>query len=127
MEEAWKQGEGGGSSDGLLIGGWEKIYLHLFTKFRQNINPAFYILSIAMHTHLKQGQEWFIINTERRFSLDQHFAEAERQLNDQQNQRFNLDNIDNILKVVLARQPLLGTVPLPDWLRNLARGRRVSN
>ena len=27
------------------------------------------------------------------------------------------------VKVVLNRQPLLGTGPLPDWLRNLARGR----
>lgn len=27
------------------------------------------------------------------------------------------------VKVVIDRQPLLGTGPLPDWLRNLARGR----
>jgi len=27
------------------------------------------------------------------------------------------------LKVVLDRKPLLGTGPLPDWLRNLAHGR----
>ena len=27
------------------------------------------------------------------------------------------------MKVVLDRQPLLGTAPLPDWLRNLARRR----
>jgi len=31
---------------------------------------------------------------------------------------FNVD-----VKVVLNREPLLGTGPLPDWLRNLARGR----
>ena len=31
---------------------------------------------------------------------------------------FNVD-----VKVALDRQPLLGTSPLPDWLRNLARGR----
>ena len=30
-------------------------------------------------------------------------------------------NVD--VKVVLERQPLLGTGPLPDWLRNLAHGR----
>ncbi|KAL9983295.1 hypothetical protein ACROYT_G005442 [Oculina patagonica] len=28
-------------------------------------------------------------------------------------------------KVVLDRQPLLGTGPLPDWLRNLAHGRSM--
>ena len=31
---------------------------------------------------------------------------------------FNVD-----VKVVLDRQPLLGTGPLPDWLRDFARGR----
>jgi hypothetical protein len=34
---------------------------------------------------------------------------------------FNVD-----VKVVLDRQPLLGADPLPDWLRNLARGRAGS-
>ena len=29
------------------------------------------------------------------------------------------------LKVVLDRQPLMGTGPLPDWLRNLAHGRSM--
>lgn len=28
------------------------------------------------------------------------------------------------LKIILAREPLLGTGPLPDWLRNLAHGAR---
>ena len=64
------------------------------------------------------------------------FAEAGSWLNVQENQQLNLDNIErsntkwvfvefsNIaVKVVLARQPLLGTGSLQDWLRNLARGR----
>ena len=64
------------------------------------------------------------------------FAVAERWLNEQENKRLNLDNIErpktkwvfvkfsnSYVKVVLDRQPLLGTGPLPDWLRNLARGR----
>lgn len=29
------------------------------------------------------------------------------------------------MKVVLDREPLLGTGPLPDWLRNLAHGRSM--
>ena len=33
---------------------------------------------------------------------------------------FNVD-----LKVVIDRQPLVGTGPLPDWLRNLAHGRAM--
>jgi hypothetical protein len=64
------------------------------------------------------------------------FADAERWLNEQENQRLNLDNIQrpntkwvfvkfsNIaVKVVLDNQPMLGTGQLPEWLRNLARGR----
>ena len=34
--------------------------------------------------------------------------------------QFNVD-----VKVVLDRQPLLGTGPLPDWLRNLAHNRSM--
>ena len=35
----------------------------------------------------------------------------------------SLFNVD--VKVVLDRHPLLGTGPLPDWLRNLAHGRSM--
>ena len=67
-----------------------------------------------------------------------NFAEAERWLNEQENNRLNIDNIErpntkwtfikfsNIeVKVVLDKQPMLGTGPLPDWLRNLAHGRKM--
>ena len=63
------------------------------------------------------------------------FAEAERWVNEQENNRSNLDNIElpntkwafvkfsNIdVKAVLDNQPMLGTGPFPDWLRNLAHG-----
>ena len=29
------------------------------------------------------------------------------------------------VKAVLDNQPMLGTGPLPDWLRNLAHGRKM--
>ena len=67
-----------------------------------------------------------------------NFAEAERWVNEQENNRLNLDNIErpntkwtfikfsNIeVKAVLDNQPMLGTGPLPDWLRNLAHGRKM--
>ena len=67
-----------------------------------------------------------------------NFAEAERWMNEQENNRLNLDNIDrpntkwtfikfsNIeVKAVIDNQPMLGTGPLPDWLRNLAHGRKM--
>jgi len=59
-------------------------------------------------------------------------------VNEQENQQLNLDNIQcpntkwvsvkfpNIaVKAVLDNQLMLGTGPLPDWLRNLARQGRV--
>ena len=67
-----------------------------------------------------------------------NFAEAERWVNEQENKRLNLDNIErpnakwvfikfpNIeVKAVLDNQPMLSTGPLPDWLRNLAHGRKM--
>ena len=67
-----------------------------------------------------------------------NFAEAERWVNEEENKRLNLDNIErpntkwtfvkfsNIeVKAVLDNQPMLGTGPLPDWLKNLAHGRKM--
>ena len=66
------------------------------------------------------------------------YDEAENWLRGQEEARLNIDNIerpntkwvfrgysDVDVKVVLDRQPLLGTGPLPDWLRNLAHGRSM--
>ena len=63
---------------------------------------------------------------------------AENWLREQDEARLNIDNIerpntkwvfrgysDVDVKVVLDRQPLLGTGPLPNWLRNLAHGRSM--
>ena len=59
-------------------------------------------------------------------------------MNQQENDRANLDHIErpntkwifvrffNVeVKVMFDRQPLLGTGPLPDWLRNLAHDRKM--
>ena len=67
-----------------------------------------------------------------------NFVEAESWLEQQENQRLNLDKIErpntkwtfvkfsNIeVKAVLDNQPMLGSGPLPDWLRNLAHGRKM--
>lgn len=72
----------------------------------------------------KRGSPW--INS---------LAVAEMWLNQQETEQATLHNIErsnmkwtlvrffNVeIKVMLDRQPLLGTGPLPDWLRNLARG-----
>ena len=59
-------------------------------------------------------------------------------MNEQENNRLTLDNIEqpntkwtfikfsNIeVKAVIDNQPMLGTGPLPDWLRNLAHGPKM--
>ena len=66
------------------------------------------------------------------------YAEAESWLREKEQARLSIDNIErpntkwvfmgyfNVdVKVVLDRQPLLGTGPLPVWLRNLAHGRTM--
>ena len=66
------------------------------------------------------------------------FVKAEIWVNEKENKRLNPDNIErpntkwtfikfsNIeVKAVLDNQPMLGTGPLPDWLRNLAHGRKM--
>ena len=94
-----------------------------------------------MHMFLlttKLGLEWFFYKQQKGFPWINNFAEAESWMNEQENKRLSLDSINrpntkwtfikfsNIeVKAVLANQPMLGTGPLPDWLRNLAHGRKM--
>ena len=77
-------------------------------------------------------------NQQKRSPWINNFAEAERCLNDQENKRLNIDNIQrpntkctfikfsNIgVKAVIDNQPMLGTGPLPEGLRNLAHDRNM--
>ena len=74
-----------------------------------------------------KGSPWF-----------ERFSDVEKWLSEQEKLRLDPDNIDrpntkwvfegffNVdVKVVLDRQPLLGTGPLPDWLRNLSHSRNM--
>ena len=87
---------------------------------------------------MKLGLEWFFYKQQKGSPWINNFAEAERWVNEEENKRLNLDNIErpntkwtfikfsNIeVKAVLGNQPMLGTGPLPDWLRNLAHGRKM--
>ena len=62
-------------------------------------------------------------------------GEAERWLNERENERLNIDNIQRPntkwvfvkfksieVKAVIDNQPMLGIGLLPEWLRNLANG-----
>ena len=116
----------------------ENLTPTIMGKFREKVDTACYIRyiyaikirniedgTIMVYYMRKRGSPW--MNT---------FAEAENWLNEQENGRLSLENIErpdrkwvfveffNVdVKVVLDRQPLLGTGPLPDWLRNLGRER----
>ena len=103
----------------------------------QNVRTSFYlkhVYSVKLRNiedntvivfYTNTGSPWF-----------NHKAEAEKWLEPQENQRLDSDNLKRpstkclfvgffnvYLKVVLDRQPLVGTGPLPDWLRNLAHSR----
>ena len=107
----------------------------VIAKVRQNIKRAFYIRYnyVYVLVNNKTGLRMVFYKQQKGSPWINNFAEAERWVNEQENNRLNLDNIErpntkwtfvtfsNIdVKAVLDNQPRLGTGPLPDWLRNLA-------
>ena len=93
---------------------------HIFSYQLRNIEDG---SLMVMYTNI--GSPWF-----------ERFSEAEKWLSEREKVRLDPDNINradttwvfenhlNIdLKIVFDRQPLLDTGPLPNWLRDLARGR----
>ncbi|KAL9950200.1 hypothetical protein ACROYT_G042671 [Oculina patagonica] len=121
-----------------FIRGLEKdLTPNVMENIRGKVNTAFYIRHVYSYRlrnidnytvivyYINHGSSW--INK---------LPAAEKWLSEQETKRLASDNIQrpstkwkfvsffNVdVKVVLDRQPLLGTCPLPDWLRNLARGR----
>ena len=108
-------------------------------KIREKVHTSFYVRLIfsyqlrnieedslmLMYTNI--GSPWF-----------ERFSDAEKWLSEREKVRLDPDNINrpdtkwvfekhfNVdVKVVLDRQPLLGTGPLPDWLRNLSHSRNM--
>ncbi|KAL9959950.1 hypothetical protein ACROYT_G033329 [Oculina patagonica] len=123
-----------------FIRGLEKdLTPNFMEKIREKVNTAFYIRHTYSYRlrnidddtvivyYINKGSPW--INK---------LSAAEKWLTEQETKRLAADNIKrpstkwkfesffNVdVKVVLDRQPLLGTGPLPDWLRNLAHGRSM--
>ena len=112
----------------------------VMAKLRQNINQAFYIRYNYAYVLVNNetGLRMVFYKQQKGSPWINNFAEAESWLEQKENQRLNLDNIErpntkwtfvkfsNIeVKAVLDNQPMLGTGPLPDWLRNLAHGRKM--
>ena len=107
------------------------------SKIRENIRTSFYIRHVYPYKLLNiEDNTVILFYTNHGSPWIKKLAESEKWLNEQETKRLQSDNIKrpstkwkflsfyNVdVKVVLDRQPLLGTGPLPDWLRNISRGR----
>ena len=108
-------------------------------KIREKVNTSFYARHIFSNQlrniedgtvivyYISKGSPWF-----------NNFSDAEKWLSEREKVRLEPDNIErpntkwvfeahyNVdVKVVLDRKPLLGTGPLPDWLRDLSHSRNM--
>ena len=109
----------------------------ILRKLRQNINSSFYIrysyASVLVNN--ENGLRMVFFQQQRGSPWINNFGEAQIWVNEQENRRLNVDNIErpntkwvfekfsNIeVKAVIDNQPMLGTGPLPGWLRSLALG-----
>ena len=109
------------------------------TNIREKVNTSFYARHIygnqirniedgaVIVYYINKGSPWF-----------NNFSDAEKWLSEREKVRLDSDKIERPntkwvfeayfnadVKVILHRQPLLGTGPLPDWLRNLSHSRNM--
>ena len=109
----------------------EKIQTSVSTSFYMRHIYGYRLRSIEDGTGIlfykNTGSPWF----QRRAAAEQWLREKEAQRLDpdtteRPNTQWVFEGFFNVeVKVVLDRAPLLGTGPLPDWLRNLAHGRTM--
>ena len=105
-------------------------------KIRENVRTSFYARHVYSYKlrNIEDGTE-IIYYTNLGSPWMNKLEEAEKWLSEEETNRLDSDSINgpttkwvfvshfNVdVKVVLDRRPLMGTGPLPDWLRNLARG-----
>ena len=105
-------------------------------KIRENVRTSFYIRHVYSYKlqNIEDGTIIFYYQNKGSPWMNR-YGEAENWLSKREAVRLDADSIErpntkwifdghfNVdIKVVLDRQPLMGTGPLPDWLRNLARG-----
>ena len=105
-------------------------------KIRENVQTSFYARHVYSYKlrHIEHGTA-IIYYTNHGSPWMNTLEEVERWLSDKETNRLDSDSIKrpttkwefvshfNVdVKVVLDRQPLMDTGPLPDWLRNLAHG-----
>ena len=108
-------------------------------KIREKAKTSFYARHyFSYQLRNVENDERYVNYTNKGSPWFDHLSDAEKWLSDREKFRLDPDNINrpdtkwvfekhfNVdVKVVLDRQPLLGTGPLPDWLRNLSHSRNM--
>jgi len=112
----------------------------IVAKLHQDVNRTFYVRHSYSYVLVnnENGLRMVFFKQQKGSPWINTFGEAERWVNEEENKRLNVDNIERPntkwvfvkfssieVKAVLDNQPMLGTGPLPDWLRNLAHGRNM--
>ena len=108
-------------------------------KIRGNVTTSFYLSHVYSY-QLENIEEGTVIvcYTIHSSGWVNNLTDVEEWLREEEMKRLESDNIKRAstkwefvrffnvdVKVLLDREPLLGTGPLPDWLRNLAHGRTM--
>jgi len=121
-----------------FIKGLEKdLTPNLMEKIRENVTTSFYMRHVFSYQLQNIEDDTVIVYyTNHGSRWINKLSEAEEWLREEDAKRLDSDKIKrpstkwefvsffNVdVKVVFDREPLLGTGSLPDWLRNLARGR----
>ena len=106
-------------------------------KIRKDVRTSFFIRYVFAFNlrNIEDGTFLTFYQNEKGSRWINKLEDAEKWLRERESERLELDRIERPdtkwifdhyyavdVKVVLDRQPLMGTGPLPDWLRNLARG-----
>ena len=102
------------------------------TKLRERIDTAFYLRYLYTY-EIRHVEDGTIIQFRKNLGGSpwcNRLAEAETWLSHDNINRPNtkwvfVRFISTVVKVVFDRQPLMGTVPLQDWLRNRAHGQAL--
>ena len=123
-----------------FIRGLEKALTPKFMeKIRENVSTSFFVRRIFSY-QLRNMEDGTVILYHKNDGspLFKELSKAEEWLSEQETKRLELGNVERPntkwvfesffsveVKVVLDRQPLVETGPLPDWLRNLAHSRSM--
>jgi hypothetical protein len=109
-------------------------------KIRERVTTSFYLRNVFSYQlrNIEDGTVIVYYSNPKGSQWITKLEDAEKWLNQREELRLSNEKVDrpstkwafdgffNVdLKVVLDRKPLVGTGPLPDWLRNLAHGRAM--